>query len=150
MSCQNLVSPWGIHSQIFLKKGVFKNFANFTEIWWSFFWIELQEACKFIKKKLQHRCFPSKFAKPLWRKFNLLLLWIFCFAVDCQNSRLHRMNLIIHFTAILENRVQELFRNLWMQIICLVCWRFIHSFFYFSLLICSFFYIWKNPSSTLI
>ena len=43
-----------------VKKGVLKNFENFTEkhLCWS-----LLQACNFIKKRLQHWCFPVKFAK---------------------------------------------------------------------------------------
>ena len=45
-----------------VKKGVLKNFANFTgkHLCWS-----LLQACNFIKKRLQHWCFPVKFAKFL-------------------------------------------------------------------------------------
>ena len=48
--------------QVFCRKGVFKNFANFTgkHLCWS-----LLQACNFIKKRLQHWCFPVKFAKFL-------------------------------------------------------------------------------------
>ena len=71
--------------------GVLKNFANFIRkhLCWSIFLIKLQDsqngqthsafaneqfecvwpfltkACDFIKKRLQHRCFPAKFAKSL-------------------------------------------------------------------------------------
>ena len=47
-----------------LKKDVLKNFANFTGkyLCWSLFLIR---TCNFIKKRLQHRCFPMKFAKFL-------------------------------------------------------------------------------------
>ena len=40
-----------------VKKAVFKKFANFTDL----------QAFNFIKKRLQHRCFPVKFAKFLRR-----------------------------------------------------------------------------------
>ena len=54
------------HSQIFFKKGVLKNFANFTEKYpcWSLFLIKnfLQD---FIKKRFQHIYFSVKFAKFL-------------------------------------------------------------------------------------
>ena len=52
-----------------VKKFVLKNFANFTGKhlcecflikWWP-------SACKFFKKKLQHKCFPVKFEKLLLR-----------------------------------------------------------------------------------
>ena len=54
------------------KKRVLKNLANFTEkqLCWSLFLIKLQ-ALKIKKKnkKLQHRCFPVKFAKFLQDTF---------------------------------------------------------------------------------
>ena len=49
-------------------KSVLKNFANFPKkhLFLSLFLVKLQaEACNFIKKKLQHSCFPVKFAKFL-------------------------------------------------------------------------------------
>ena len=50
-------------SQMFFKIGVIKNFADFN---WSLFLIKFQgQACNFIKKRLQNRCFPVKFAKCL-------------------------------------------------------------------------------------
>ena len=65
--------------QIFFKMGVLKNFANFTTgkyLCWSLFLIKLQawrpagmKTCNFIIKKLQHRCFPVKFAKFLRTSF---------------------------------------------------------------------------------
>ena len=53
--------------EVFCKKGVLKNFANFTgkHLCWS-----LLQTCNFVKKRLQHWCFPVKFAKFL-RTFNL-------------------------------------------------------------------------------
>ena len=39
-------------SQIFFKIGVLKNFVKFRH-----------NACNFVKKRLQHRCFPMKIAK---------------------------------------------------------------------------------------
>ena len=50
-------------SQTFFKIGVLKNVANFTgrDLCWSLFLIKLQA----LKKRLQHRCFPPKFAKFL-------------------------------------------------------------------------------------
>ena len=52
--------------QMFFKIGVLKNFANFTgkHLRWSLFLIKLEaQTCNFIKKRLQNRCFPVKFAK---------------------------------------------------------------------------------------
>ena len=53
--------------KLFCKKGVLRNFANFTgkHLCWSFFFIDLQEVCSFIKKRLRHRCFPEEFTKFL-------------------------------------------------------------------------------------
>ena len=53
--------------ELFCKKGVLWNFANFTgrHLCWSFFFIDLQEVCSFIKKRLRHRCFPEEFTKFL-------------------------------------------------------------------------------------
>ena len=51
-------------SQIFFRIVVLKNFAYFTgkHLRWS-------EACSFIKKGIQHGCFPVKFAKFLTSPF---------------------------------------------------------------------------------
>ena len=52
--------------QMFFKLSALKNFVNFTgkHLCWSLFLIKLQ-AWNFVKKRLQHRCFPVKFAKVL-------------------------------------------------------------------------------------
>ena len=52
-----------IHSQMFFKKGVLENFANFTEkhLCLSLFSMKLQ--ANFIKKRFQHWSFPVKFPK---------------------------------------------------------------------------------------
>ena len=49
-----------------VKKCVLKNFGNFTgkHLCRSLFLIKLQ-ACNFVKKRLQHKCFPVKFTKFL-------------------------------------------------------------------------------------
>ena len=59
-SLQNQNQP----PEVFCKKAVLKNFAIFTwkQLCWSLFLIKLQ-ACSFIKKRLQHRCFPKFFNK---------------------------------------------------------------------------------------
>ena len=49
-------------SQMFLPEGVLKNYANFTGK-------QENVACNFFKKRLQHRCFPVKFAKFLRTPF---------------------------------------------------------------------------------
>ena len=71
-------------SEVFCKEVVIKNFANFTgkHLWWSLFLINLQAwGVSFIKRILQHRCFPVKFAKflriPILKNFyERLLLYI--------------------------------------------------------------------------
>ena len=54
----------GICLLIFFKMGVLSKFAIFTgkHLCWSLFLIKLT-ACNFIKKRLQHRCFPVNIAK---------------------------------------------------------------------------------------
>ena len=53
----------------FVKASVSKNFANFTgkHLGRSLFFNKVAglKACNFMKKRLQHRCFPVKFAKFL-------------------------------------------------------------------------------------
>ena len=52
--------------QIFLKMGILKSFANFTgkHLYWSPFLRNLQaEGLQLHKKRIQHSCFPVKFAK---------------------------------------------------------------------------------------
>ena len=59
-------------SQRFLQKTVLKNFAIFTgkHLCWSFFNIVAGvKTCSFIKKILQHRCFPVNIAKLLRTPF---------------------------------------------------------------------------------
>ena len=53
--------------ELFCKKCVLRNFANFTgkHLCSSFFLTELQEVYSFIKKRLRHRCFPEEFTKFL-------------------------------------------------------------------------------------
>ena len=53
------------------KIGVLKHFAIFTEkhLRWSLFLLKSQ-ACNFIKKKLQHRCFPVKICEIFKNKFH--------------------------------------------------------------------------------
>ena len=53
--------------ELFCKKGVLRNFENFTgkHLCWSLFLIELQEVRSFIKKRLWHRCFLVEFTKFL-------------------------------------------------------------------------------------
>ena len=50
------------HRRCSVKKGILKNFANFTG---KHLCLSLLQACNFIKKKLQHWCFPVKFTKFL-------------------------------------------------------------------------------------
>ena len=50
--------------RMLFKIGVLKNFANVTgkQLCWSLFLITLQ-AFNFIRKRLEHRCFPVEFLK---------------------------------------------------------------------------------------
>ena len=71
------------HRRCSVKTSVLKNFLNFTgkQLYWSLFLIKLQ-ACNFINKGLQHRCFPVKFAKFLithlfWKTFTNGCFWKF-------------------------------------------------------------------------
>ena len=56
---------------VFFKKGVLKNFANFTgkhrcqSLFKKVAGLQACQTCNFIKKRLQHRCFPMKLAKFL-------------------------------------------------------------------------------------
>ena len=57
---------------MFFKKGVLKNFANFTRkhLCWSLFnKVDSFQACNFIKNRLQYRCFPVKFKNFLEHLF---------------------------------------------------------------------------------
>ena len=53
--------------EVFFKKGVLKNFANFTgkHLCWSLFFNKVADlrVCNFIKKRLQQRYVPVKLAK---------------------------------------------------------------------------------------
>ena len=57
------------NEQIFCKNAVLKNFAIFTEkqLFWSLFLNRNTglQYCNFIKKRLQHKCFPVNIAKFL-------------------------------------------------------------------------------------
>ena len=59
-------------TQMFLKIGVLKSFTMFTvkHLCQSLFLIKLQtrslKSCNFIKKRLQHRCFPVKNHDDIW------------------------------------------------------------------------------------
>ena len=53
---------WSSHWKCSVKKGIFKNFANFTgkHLCWSFFLIMVPRVCNFIKKRLQRKYFRVK------------------------------------------------------------------------------------------
>ena len=65
-SLQNTSEAAISHRRCSVKKDVLKNLANFIgkQLCWSLSLIKLQ-ARNFIKKRLQHRCFPVKCAKNL-------------------------------------------------------------------------------------
>ena len=60
-------------SLCFLQKAVLKNLMIFTgkQLWWGLFFIKVADlqAYNFIKKKLQHSCFLTKFVKFLRTTF---------------------------------------------------------------------------------
>ena len=67
-----LINYRSIRSQMFFKIGILQNFANFTgkNLCWSLFnEVVGPQACNLIKKRLQHKCFPVKFAKILRTPF---------------------------------------------------------------------------------
>ena len=87
--------------ELFCKKGVLRNFANFTgkHLCWSFFLIELQEVCSFIKLRLRQRRFPEEFTKFL-RTRNLKTvndcLWTCSFTWAALFSNLEFWHKLIH------------------------------------------------------
>ena len=66
-------------SQMFFKIGVLENCAIFTRkhLCWSLFLIKFSKKFikNFIKKRLQHRCFPANIAKFLRTTFFIQHLW---------------------------------------------------------------------------
>ena len=74
-----------VYRKCSVRKGVLENFANFTGkylCWSLFIWSCKPSACKFFKNRLQHKCFPVKFAKvlriPIFRNIcKRLLLEVF-------------------------------------------------------------------------
>ena len=67
-TCQNFVKDRSSHRRRSLKKGVlkFRKFHRKTPVLESLFSkVAGLRACNFIKKRLQQRCFPVKFAKFL-------------------------------------------------------------------------------------
>ena len=74
--------------ELFCKKGVLRNFENFTgkHLCWSFFLKELQEVCNFIKSRLRHRSYPEERTKFL-RTSNLKTVndsfWNLFFRLGC-------------------------------------------------------------------
>ena len=88
-------SPYRIQKQppqVFYKKGVFKTFVNFTgkNLCCSLFLI------KFIKKRLQHSCFPVKFEKIL-RTPNLKNICERLFLRKLQEKLLNSTSRVLHF-----------------------------------------------------
>ena len=78
---RNFDSSRSCHWQMFLKIGVLKNFVNFTKktyILESLFnKVAGLQASNFIKKRLQHRCFPVKFLRtPIFTEH---LRWLLLF-----------------------------------------------------------------------
>ena len=79
------------HWNSFVKKGVLRNFANFTgkHLFCSLFSIELQ-VCSFIEKRLQHRCFPmesTKFLRTPNLEYGNNCFWKLFLHLDCPNNQ---------------------------------------------------------------
>ena len=98
---KTLVKPQKQPRELFCKKGVLRNFANFTgkHLCWSLFLIELQEVCSFSKKGLRHRCFPVEFTKslrtPNFKSANDYF-WTLFFHLGCLFNKLHFWHTLIH------------------------------------------------------
>ena len=71
--CEQFLKPRSSRSQMFFKMDFLEDFALFTgkHLCWSLFLTKLQTfmSATFIKKRLQHRCFPVNIAKSLRRAF---------------------------------------------------------------------------------
>ena len=86
------------HLQMFFKISVLKNFAIFTgtKLCWSLYLITLiAEACNFIKKRRQHRCFPVNIAKFSGTTFFIKLLrWLLLYWLNIHTevNNLHSWN----------------------------------------------------------
>ena len=74
------VTNRGSRSQMSFKIGPLKNFKIFTgkHLCWSLFFNKVAglQACNFIKKRLQRKCFPLNIAKSLRTAFKEHLWWI--------------------------------------------------------------------------
>ena len=92
----NLRKGRSSRSQMFFKVDVLKNFANFTgkHVYCSLFLIKI---CNFIKKRLQHTCFPVKFAKLLRTPFfTEHFRWLLLEGV-CERTRFVKILQSCHF-----------------------------------------------------
>ena len=72
------VSKWrSSRPEVFCKKGVLRNFANFTRkhLCHSLFFNKVAGLATLLKKRLWHRCFPVKFVKFLRTSFFIEHLW---------------------------------------------------------------------------
>ena len=110
------------HWSCSVKKAVPKNFVIFTikHLCWSLSSIKLQQACNFIKRRLQDRCFPVNIAKilktPILKNsckrlllnFLLFFVWLFFrfgvhsyFIVKCNKLSL-QVKMLWLFVAVLR------------------------------------------------
>ena len=72
--------------EVFCKKSVLKNFANFTgkHLCWNLFYeVAGLQLASFFKKRVQHKCFPVKYGKilrtPILKNIcKRLFLEVFC------------------------------------------------------------------------
>ena len=98
---------------VFYKKALVKNFAIFqkkTSVWESLFdKASGLSPCNFIKKRLQHKCFPVKFAKflrtPILKNIyeRLLLFFVLCMYLNYYKGRRWRVMLFcVCFSIVIE------------------------------------------------
>ena len=77
-------------SEMFFKVGILKNFAIFTgeHLCWSLFnKVAGLNACNFLKKRLQCKCFPVNIAKFFKTSFSIEQLWSILLRLNLNLSR---------------------------------------------------------------
>ena len=92
--------------QMFFKIGVLKHFTIFTgkHLSWSL------KACKYIKKRLQHRCFPVNIAEFLRIAIFIEHLW---WLLECRVEAGTLKQVQIATTALLRCSFTKTFLNFW-------------------------------------
>ena len=75
-----LRNKWSSHQRCSVRKGVLRNFVNFTgkHLWQSLFFNKIAgpRPATLLKKRLWHRCVPVNFAKFLRTPFLTEHLWV--------------------------------------------------------------------------